>query len=530
MDLLIHISAPTSKKDDDRYRAQALAYLDFDPAVTHRCEHVAQESEKAEIVTVPLQEELGTCRQEKHQTPSQQSQPPEMDSRRTSASLSSARRSMTPEIIQGLPTFSTPLQRLETIQALWKSCQRAAGTARTRPNVDYTDTQLLCSTQLAVAALETQVNSHSSGSLSFTISSPLQKQATKRRRVSKQSQAAAPPSSYSQSPHTSGPDINQPNAQVVASGSNIHTPERPDLLSSQLPETYELSKSDESVLLPTSTFNEQSHSPSKSSERIPPKSSPNARAASSAVTARSKSFQIYRSAVDDITQSTTRTWSSQPSPMNLEKENIRPLSVTQRTVHLEVQRPPDELFMTKQSPLQQTKILTPQQVPANLLQQLRSLPKQILPPKPPTSSTPVSEATFITDILQSLANQEELWKRYNLNHQQSRPISRFERGHWRLNARNWPLHHQIKFWRQLMQFVGNGRVGLATSCFRQVDDAADGAERSLGIVKVFCWGEIVMHVWLFLYTLTRSDMSRSELGHEIAAWIDVDGITVVTVP
>jgi hypothetical protein len=531
MDVLVHISAPTSKKDDDHYRAQALAYLNFELAVSHGCERVEQEAEESELTSEPLVQEFGVHGEDPHENAYQQSPRAGMTAQRRSALSSSASFQPTAHVASHVnQVLSTPLQKLEDIQTVWKSRQNSSSTPRKRPCVDLTDTQLLFSTQYAIAALETQVYSYSSGSGSLTALSPLRQQETKRRRISRHSQSPVPSVSSGCSIHTSALDIFQRATRVVESASPDQTPDRPDLLSSQLPDTYELSKSDESSVLHTPIPKEHSQDTLKSPGRTSADPSPNSGANGSAATVRSKSFQIYRSAVHSISQSTTRTWSSQPSPTNIEKENIRPATAPNSTKHSPVHQTPGRLPISTQNPLQESTTIVSQLPPPHLLLELRSLPKQILPPTPVTSNTRASEATFITDVLKSLANQEELWKRYHLHHHQSRAISKFERGYWRLDTRNWPIHHQIKFWRKLMQFVGNGRIGLATSCFRLLDDAADGQEKNLGTVKVYCWGEIVMHVWLFLYTMIRSEMSRSESGHQSATWVDVDGIVVVRMP
>jgi hypothetical protein len=53
---------------------------------------------------------------------------------------------------------------------------------------------------------------------------------------------------------------------------------------------------------------------------------------------------------------------------------------------------------------------------------------------------------------------------------------------------------------------------------------SDSAEDNLdfGPVRVFCWGEVVMHVYLLLYLSSSSKVRK--LGLQ---WIDAEGLVVV---
>jgi hypothetical protein len=519
MELLVHISAPTTKKDDDRYRAQALAYSNFKPAVRHGCERAVPTPREQDAASISIPKELDIIRREEHQTCLQQL-PSAVITRKRKMPSSNVSPVMTPIGGHRNGPTTTPLGKLEVMQTLWKSRQKPSSTLPAQTIVDIPDTQRIFSTQLAMAALETQVSSYCSSSSSIPISSLTEKRATKRLRTSQQSLSVAPSNSNSQQPHTSVLETSQSNAQALELNAADTTPDQADIISSQLPDTYNLSKSDEISSVHTPVLNEYSQSYSASFDNAPEPLSPTTKTSYSVKAARSKSFQLYRSAVDSKTYPKTKTWSSQPLPVKSGKENIQPIPEANPFKHSLTCQPPERIPKPKQTTLQQPRSSIPSPLPPSLLQQLFSLPKQVLPPTPPTSHTPAAEATFIDSTLQKLASVSELRSRYSIRHQQLRPVSKFERGYWRIDARDWPLHHQILFWQKLVRFVGNGVVGLATSCFRQADEG----EESLGIVKVFCWGEIVMHVYLFIYSCGRKEMRKQS-----ATWVDVDGKVVVSI-
>ena len=50
----------------------------------------------------------------------------------------------------------------------------------------------------------------------------------------------------------------------------------------------------------------------------------------------------------------------------------------------------------------------------------------------------------------------------------------------------------------------------------------DGYE--MGVVKVFCWGEVVGHVWLLCYVASQARLKRVE-----SQWVDADGEVVVRI-
>lgn len=140
------------------------------------------------------------------------------------------------------------------------------------------------------------------------------------------------------------------------------------------------------------------------------------------------------------------------------------------------------------------------------------LPSEIRPPEPAVSTD--NFTTHITDSLRWLA-ESELADHYNPV-SVSRDIRPLERGYWLIQTSAWSEKLQLDFWQFLVKMVGSGRAGWATWCHRESED------KSLGTVQVFCWGEVVKHIYLLLYVASQSKVRK--IGMQ---WIDAGGEIVV---
>lgn len=145
----------------------------------------------------------------------------------------------------------------------------------------------------------------------------------------------------------------------------------------------------------------------------------------------------------------------------------------------------------------------------------------------PEPSTALEEfKTHITDPLRFLADNIDVNKAYKPI-SVSRDLRPLERGHWLVQcpetSEGWSLHSQIEFWRFLERTIGKGNAGWSVWCSRNDEKiVVNDARASIGDVKVFCWGEIVRHIYLLLYVGSRSKIKK--LGLQ---WIDADGQVIV---
>ena len=155
---------------------------------------------------------------------------------------------------------------------------------------------------------------------------------------------------------------------------------------------------------------------------------------------------------------------------------------------------------------------------------LKSLSVSVRPPQP--LSAVDQYKTHITQSLQFLADNNDV----NISYKPisvSRDIRPLERGYWLTRcpeeSTSWPLREQIEFWRFLERTVGRGDAGWGVWCTRNDEEpSANDGKASLGTVKVFCWGEIVRHVFLLLYVGSKSKIKK--LGLQ---WIDAEEKVVV---
>ena len=94
-----------------------------------------------------------------------------------------------------------------------------------------------------------------------------------------------------------------------------------------------------------------------------------------------------------------------------------------------------------------------------------------------------------------------------------------ERGYWRVDCVQWPSEIQRDFWSSLYEHVCSGRVGWGTTLHRESDSG-----HSLGHVRLYCWGEVVEHMWLLMWLCSKGSISTSE-----SCWIDANNVAVVEV-
>ncbi|KAK4892499.1 hypothetical protein LTR27_008963 [Elasticomyces elasticus] len=141
------------------------------------------------------------------------------------------------------------------------------------------------------------------------------------------------------------------------------------------------------------------------------------------------------------------------------------------------------------------------------------LPLTIQPPEPEVAINEFT--THITPTLSWLASSDRIKDVYTPV-SVSRPILPLERGYWLIDPSPWPTEAQIAFWKFLENKVGTGDVGWGVWCLR------DGDTSTFGKVQVFCWGEVVKHVYLMLYVASTSRVRKCGLR-----WVDGEGEVVV---
>ncbi|KAK5117642.1 hypothetical protein LTR62_005065 [Meristemomyces frigidus] len=150
------------------------------------------------------------------------------------------------------------------------------------------------------------------------------------------------------------------------------------------------------------------------------------------------------------------------------------------------------------------------------------LPTMIHPPPPPTTTQPFQ--THLTPTLHHLSTSPLLIKTYTPL-TTTRELRALERGHWLIPpspTTTWPEEEQRKFWEFLIEYVGRGKAGWGVWCIREDTSAANMGGR-LGVVRVYCWGEIAKQIYLMLYVASSGRVRKMGLR-----WVDSEEKTVVS--
>jgi len=90
----------------------------------------------------------------------------------------------------------------------------------------------------------------------------------------------------------------------------------------------------------------------------------------------------------------------------------------------------------------------------------------------------------------------------------------------------WTEDELVRFWSDLTAYIKNGQAGFGVSAAKQAMDSREEGEEAGTktdiVVKVFCWGELVGHVWLALFTLSQALTQEWPME-----WVDSKGEVVV---
>ncbi|KAF2766221.1 hypothetical protein EJ03DRAFT_354139 [Teratosphaeria nubilosa] len=158
---------------------------------------------------------------------------------------------------------------------------------------------------------------------------------------------------------------------------------------------------------------------------------------------------------------------------------------------------------------------------ATTLSMLAGMAHTIRPPHPPVSIDAFT--THITDSLAQLANDTRL--KYNPI-RVTREVRPLERGYWLIRIKNVPAQLQLDSWHFLDKYIRSGRAGWGVWCTRigsnDSTDPMGTPDVDVGDMKIFCWGEVVRHIYLLLYVASNSQVRK--LGLQ---WIDAEGRVVV---
>ena len=510
MEILVHISAPTTRQDDDRFRAQALAYLEFEPCRTAsiiESEGIDERQEEC-LVNSTLQDIFRTSIAKNLETsPSPSSKRP-LDSvhpfEQADNDLYGSFPSVTPlsnysqeqtSLNSGsqpdpgkasvLQRSKDPIEQLEFIQTLRKPQQRFSASGALRPSLrskrrptnaaEFDSILFYEESQLAAAALQSQLPD--SPSFSFE-------------------------------------------SELASSNANSGSP-KPLHLLPENPLTSRIGKDNEN------NFRSLNTSPNL----------PNSKQLASF----GLNSSIFTTLMDepDMMHSTSNSSCEVGSSQSLEKQFMmgkdvisRPTLIKRSQLELEMGHKQD----AERQPSSGEDVIDPEMNESYQITKgtssgamsFLSIPLEVLPPGPRISDfTPTSWPSQSTEALDTLRDAPEnvgrfkpLWTTRNL--------AMDERGHWQIETANWEQKLQYTFWYDLANFVRRGYAGWGITLHREPPNSENennGNGDGLGQVQLYSWGELIEHTYLLLWLYSNGKVRGSSLQ-----WIDSVDAVVVQMP
>lgn len=527
MELMIHISAPTSRKDDDKYRAEALAYRGFEAISTVHLAEIEAHSPGVGCQGVTpggrrLDRPLSSTKPESPPSYADLSLTQRLRASDGSVGAGGGLVPSGPESLSestpvshgpyevrrtGEPTVPsssrTPMQRLEALHSLWKERQSLSilKTPRSRDRGQHCpslstkgDSQgFIENTQLAIEALETQIISDL-GEPSWKISA-VDVRPVKRRRLSLHSESGLPPDSPRASVQLS----------ALQSGSGILeniVEHEPGSLSSQLPLKCNLSESNADIV---------SQPIPRSPSQVITRTAPDCEAVTSGMppgtserAATCQDFGATRTSREQAAPSSTGSNAATAVVVHSQIIALHalkgfPLSTVQLPYASSRKSPPGGARRARTHASREDAQTSDS---TSMAFNFTGLPYVVVPPLMPTSTEKRrSLPSQISDTLRHLADNPELMSRYRPVHL-ARSINDLERGYWSVDTSSWSQILQHQFWSELVRYHGAGRLGYLVTLSRQVPEGLDPAS-GIGAVRLWSFGEVVPHMYLVLYALSN---------------------------
>lgn len=472
-EILVHISAPTTRKNDDTYRSLADAYLNFEPAVvagsTSNVEELRKRDEVEHEIVNPTFSETSVMTTSKESYGSFPSHVSSVDSVQAERSFVSGYSFQSMEVS---PIDSGRLAQLERLQANWKR-QRHRPLRSTDANelppssrVSLTASGhiplFLEDTQLAAGAIQSQLPDNFSATEEDTSEDESSQQLQIEAGLSNRSLLASPDKARSQHRKAEASSEVVSNQQIFITAGGVDSGE---------------------LLL--KDVNMANNSPHHSTF-------PN--------------IEWSAEAADDSFWPATGIVQSTMEP------GVGPLSRTTLSSRQAAISSNDNIVNANRAVV--SKALNSNQ-----------LPFEVLPPAPNVSTeNPGTLPSQMTKYLHGIKQQNP--GRFKPS-RTLRALDTDERGYWLVETASWSTKIQFEFWSSLCQRITNGNFGWGVYLCRepQYDDQTGRASaHELGQVRIYCWGEMVESIWLALWLYSDGKISGSG-----ARWFDAGDVAVIQV-
>ena len=140
---------------------------------------------------------------------------------------------------------------------------------------------------------------------------------------------------------------------------------------------------------------------------------------------------------------------------------------------------------------------------------------EVRPPPPKTSQKALKPENLITTSLQQFVHKFPADSIYQPE-RQARELRPMERGYWLVTSQAWDARVKRSFWCYVAAFVNKGHGGWGMWSVRDEDFKS---------IRVYCWGITVRHVYLLLHI-----SSGNKIKGTGARWIDGRGEDIITMP
>jgi hypothetical protein len=524
-ELLVHISTPATRQNDDLYRSLADAYLDFEPHRTHPEISLSQQDEPLAPTASDVNGSaiafggsflhgtanpsiLSTSKDSYGSFPSHLSSDGHAKGRNEPGGQSFQDA---PED-DSIPT-SSRLAKLERIHQNWKeqTTPKSSFVGGKRPSIQVlsspedADTTFIENTQLGAQAIQSQLQDSYSTTDEDTSEDDLSDRDDARGPVSPSIQpverdapgmakgSMLPPSTTTPKANSAidGPGTSFRSSvarNILASARTTATPKSSNVIEERRRSLRSITASSTVVTSTPARFKATSK-PSgvipKPRASLPPSNS--------------------RSAVE-ISASTRPT--AAPKASNVPTKSRKCLELTDTSI-LSVS--------SAQSKVDSHKIA---ETNDNSIQPIEfsKLPVDAFPPEPKISvAQPGVLPSQVTKHLAAIKKQNPT--RFKPSKKRYTPKAD-NRGYWSIDCSHWIEKLQQEFWTTMCEQIEAGRLGWGATLHRET-----GSSRSLGKVRLYCWGEVVEHMWLVLWLCSRGKVVGSGLK-----WMDADGVAVFEMP
>ena len=205
------------------------------------------------------------------------------------------------------------------------------------------------------------------------------------------------------------------------------------------------------------------------------------------------------------------------APNNEEKSATTIEDTTARKRSHDEMAPLEPTSSAAQRTLQRSTMRRDQPIPSLKWDPIWETRTEIRPPPPPTGHGDIPLSALVTKDLQFFADHMPLDKHFRPA-LQLRELRYMERGHWRLDTSVWSRELQVRCWKFLGEFVGKSRGGWTLKCERAED---------YSWLRCYCYGSAVGHIYLLLYVASENKIRFAkarwmggELGSQVMIAMD----------